>query len=960
MLKSKLAAAVVAALAFGCANAYAGNTSPSDPANAPQDAQSNSQSAPSTTADDASKKAKKLQEVIVTGSLIPQVDVETSKPLITITAQQLKDRGFTSVADALQAGTFATGSVQGSNNSAGFTQSAKTLSFFGLDPSYTKYLIDGLPMGDFPALYNGSEAFNNLASIPIEMIDHIDILPGGQSSIYGSDAIAGVINIVLKKTLDAPVVDARFGWHTGGGGADRRVYAADGFTWGNLNFVGGIQVESIEPIWGFDRSLTRQYFTQGTTPATASRDYLVLSETQLVNAYYSPNQLNPGIGCSAVTGQFGGTEQLQNRANHGQYCGSQDSAGYVTETNKQNTVNLYTHATYDLNSNVQLYQTLLYTYDQQKFSAGSNFLFWQSPIYYDANLGDFVLAQHAFSPEEAGGYQNILDNNVENSVYLSLGAKGGFGQSNWDYDLTFNHSEDHLQERTFQRWTTAINNYFGNILGPNLGPDPLGFGYPTYTPNYQAFYTPVPNSAFRAFTGYSETYAKTWDNMLRGQVTNSSLFSLPGGDAGLATVIEGGNQGWNYSPDPRTLDGETYEFTDVSGAGHRSRYAGTVEFNAPLFKMLTVDMSGRYDDYNVAGGTVSHATYNLGVEFRPFGDLLLLRGTYGTAFKAPTLPDEFQGPSGYYSSVVDYYNCAKLGYTGGNVANCPGQLSGEQFFGQQSGNPKLQPIVAKTFNLGFVLSPFEGFSLKSDYYHYNIRNEVEVQSSDFLAQTESNCRLGIFDINSPTCQDALAKVIRSGTPLAPGLLPPITEILTPKVNVAREYLNAVITEANYSHVIGPYGSIDVKTSWSDIMTHRQQLLPGDPFINLLREPYYSTEFKSRVDGSVGWLSPTQTWGVTLYGIRDGASPNYLATLDNNYYSPGAGKLAPWIRYNLTASYSPIKNLALTLDIVNVLNKMPPLDRSYPGTESQPFNQLNYDVNGREFFVEATYKFGNAK
>ncbi|GLQ92449.1 TonB-dependent receptor domain-containing protein [Dyella acidisoli] len=958
MLKSKLAAAVVATLAFGCANAYAGNAQSGDSTNATQDAQSSSQPASSASADNTSNKAKKLETINVTGSLIPQTVVETSKPVITITAQQLKDRGFTSVADALQAGTFATGSVQGPNNSGGFTQTAKTLSFFGLDPSYTKYLIDGLPMGDFPALYNGSEAFNNLASIPIEMIDHIDILPGGQSSIYGSDAIAGVINIVLKKTIDAPVVDARFGWHTGGGGADRRLYVADGFKWGNLNFVGGLQVESIEPIWGFDRSLTRQYFTQGTTPPTASRDYLVLSETQLVNAYYSPNQLNPGIGCSAVTGQFGGTEQLQNRLNHGQYCGSQYSAGDVTETNKQNTVNLYTHATYDLNSNVQLYQTLLYTYDQQKLTAGSSFLFWESPIYYDSNLQDYVLAQHAFSPEEAGGFQHILDNNVENSVYLSLGAKGGFGQSNWDYDLTFNHSEDHLQERSFQRWTNQINNYFANILGPNSGPDPNG--YPIYAPNYQAFFTPVPNSAFRGFTGFTETYAKTWDNMLRGQVTNASLFSLPGGDAGVAAVIEGGNQGWNYSPDPRTLNGQTYEFTDVSGAGHRSRYAGTIEFSAPLFKMLSVDMSGRYDGYNVAGGTVSHATYNLGVEFRPFGDLLLLRGSYGTAFKAPTLPDEFQGPSGYYSSVVDYYNCAKLGYAGGNIANCPGQLSGEQFFGQQSGNPKLQPIVAKTFNLGFVVSPFEGFSLKSDYYHYNIRNEVQAQSSDFLAQTESNCRLGIFDVNSPTCQDALSKVIRSGTPLAPGLLPPITEILTPKVNVAREYLNAVITEANYSHDIGPYGNVNVKTSWSDILTHRQQLLPNDPFINLLREPYYSTEFKSRVDGSVGWLSPTQTWGMTVYGIRDGASPNYLATVANNYYAPGAGKLAPWIRYNLTFSYSPIKSLALTLDVINVFNKMPPLDRSYPGTTSQPFNQLNYDVDGREFFVEATYKFGNAK
>ena len=956
MLKSKLAAAVLAALAFGYAGAYAGSA-----VAAPQEAQSTQDTSTQGTSTADSQKARKLEAVTVTGSLIPQVQVETSKPVITITAQQLKDRGFATVADALQQGTFATGSVQGANNSGGFTQSAKTLSFFGLDPSYTKYLIDGLPMGDFPALYNGSESFNSLTSIPIEMVDHIDILPGGQSSLYGSDAIAGVINIVLKKTIDVPVVDARFGWHTGGGGADRRLYAADGFTFGKLNVIAGIQVESIEPIWGFDRSLTSHFFTQGTTPATASRDYLVLSETQLENAYYSPNVLNPGIGCAAVAGEYNGTEQLQTREDHGQYCGSQNSAGYTTETNKENSANLYTHATYDLNSDVQFYGNFLYNYDQQQFSPGSEFLFWNSPIYYDPRLngGDYVLAQHAFSPEEAGGYQNILDNNVENSFLLTLGVKGSFGQSNWDYDLTFNHSEDHLIERVFQRWNTPINDYFDNtVLGPNLGPDPYGLGYSTYEPNYSAFFSPVPNSAFHDFTGYTTTYAKTWDNLLRGQVTDASLFSLPGGDAGVAAVIEGGNQGWNYSPDPRTLDGETYDFTDVSGAGHRSRYAGTLEFNAPLFSMLTVDASGRYDSYNVAGGTVSHATYNAGFEFRPLGDILLLRGSFGTAFKAPTLADEFQGKSGYYSSVVDYYNCAKLGYTGGNIANCPGQLSGEQFFGQQSGNTALQPITAKVFNYGFVLAPFTGFTLKSDFYHYNISNEVEVQSSDFLAQTESNCRLGILDVSSPSCQAALAQVIRTGTPLAPGLLPPITEILTPKVNVAREYLNAVRSEVNYITDIGSYGSISIDSSWSDILTHRQQLLPGDPFINLLREPYYSTEFKSRVDGSIGWLSPAKMWGVTVYGIRDGASPNYLATIDNNYSDPGTGKLGAWMRYNLSVTYKPIKSLELSLEIDNVFNKMPPLDRSYPGDIGQPFNQLNYDVDGRGFFLEATYKFAN--
>jgi len=270
--------------------------------------------APAMAQDDtaSSKNAKKLETVTVTGSLIPQTQIETATPVTTITAEQLKARGFATVADALQQSAFATGSVQGAGSGATFTKGAQTLSFFGLPPGFVKYLIDGRPMGDFPALYNGSDAFNNLSNIPAEMVDHIDILPGGQSSLYGSDAIAGVINIVLKKRIDAPVIDARYGWLSDGGGIDRRVYLADSFSWGKVNIIGGVQVEKTQPIWGYDRDLTKQYYTEGTGPAVAGRDYLVNSTTKVRNSYVSPSLLDPK-NCSNVTSQFQNTEASQSR-----------------------------------------------------------------------------------------------------------------------------------------------------------------------------------------------------------------------------------------------------------------------------------------------------------------------------------------------------------------------------------------------------------------------------------------------------------------------------------------------------------------------------------------------------------------------------------------------------------------------------------------------------------------------
>lgn len=943
MQKNKISVAVLAALMLGL---------PAFAAHAASDAQD--ASATPAGQEHEAKKAKSLDTVMVTGSLIPQSQVETATPVYTITADQLKAQGFTTVSQALQQSVFATGSVQGSGTSASFTQGAETMSLFGLDPGYVKYLIDGRPMGNFPALYNGSAAFNNLASIPAAMVDRIDILPGGQSSLYGSDAIAGVINIILKKKVDAPVVDVRYGWYGDGGGTDRRIYLADSFTVGKFNIMGGVQYEDVSPIWAYDRDLTKQFYTDGTSPAVASRDFLVNSTTKVRNSYVDPNLLVPDA-CNSTAGLFRGSEGYRYRNNSGGYCGSFDSAGYRTLKNDKKIANLYTHATYDVNDSLQLYGDLLYNYDEEKFAAGSGYTWWGTSAdygkFYDPNLRDFVNLQRGFAPEEVGGYGSIMNKSYENSMMLTLGGKGAIGQSNWDYDLNFTHSEDHLEERKFARWSDAIDGYFeSRVLGPQLG---TRNGYPIYAPNYAAFFQPVSVADFRSFTGYSTTDSKTWDNVLRGQVTNASAFTLGGGDAGVALALEGGNQGWDYSPDSRLIGGGVWGSTAVQGAGHRSRYAGTAELNLPLLKELVMNMSARYDNYNVLGQTVDHATYNVGFEYRPW-ETLLLRGKYGTAFKAPTLPDEFQGPSGYYSSVTDYYNCAQAGYAGANIGNCPNKYFNSQFFGQKSGNPELKPITANVWNYGFVWSPISNLSWSVDYYHFSINNEVDQQDADVLTQQEYLCRSGAMDINSPSCSQTLSQIVRLAQ-TDPQYLGEIDTIYTPKVNVAREHVNALVSNFRYLWKLDAYGTLGFNASYSDILKHDRQPRPGDANIDLLRNPYYSTDFKTKASASVTWN--IDKWSTTLYGNRYGSTPNYLAATLNNYTAPGTGKLAPWFLYNASVTYSPLENLSLSFVVNNLFDAAPPKDGSYPGTSGSPYDSTNYNVYGRSFYLEASYKFG---
>ena len=160
--------------------------------------------------------------------------------------------------------------------------------------------------------------------------------------------------------------------------------------------------------------------------------------------------------------------------------------------------------------------------------------------------------QRAFAPEEIGPghYNNILNSDESRSYQVTLGGKGMVGD--WDYSASFTRGEYRLDQNRFARWKDKIEGFFGDtVLGPRLGTTADGFGI--YNPDYAAFYSPITPASF---TGYGTHRSKTWQNLGRVQVTNGC--SLPGGDAGLAVVLEGGSEGWDYSPDQAFVDGNAW------------------------------------------------------------------------------------------------------------------------------------------------------------------------------------------------------------------------------------------------------------------------------------------------------------------------------------------------------------------------------------------------------------------
>ncbi|HZX81466.1 MAG TPA: TonB-dependent receptor [Lysobacter sp.] len=940
--RSPLACALVVAILSPAAFAQ-------DPAPAPTN-ESNTQS--------------QLDRVVVTGSLIPQTAKETFTPVTVISAEDIAARGFTSVSDVLQQSSFSTGGVQGGQTSAGFTQGAETMSLFGLSVGYTKYLIDGRPMADYPALYNGSDTFNNISGIPIDLVERIEILPGGQSSLYGSDAIAGVVNVILKKRLDAPVISLRAGTYTDGGGDSGRISAATTTSAldDRFNLLVGAQYENREPIWGYERELTKQYNRNGRSPALASRDFMEYGYRNFGTAGFDDYGyfFNDPNNCANTASLFSGTVGLQDRPGYGQYCGSLFSPGYRTIQNGKEAFQAYTHATYELNTDHQLYADVLYSHENVDYNTGSGYTWWGTGVgwgyFYDPNIDGLMNLQRGFAPEEfgPGGYENSMNRDTSASVLATVGARGTLGASGWDYDAFVSGTRYTLKEHGFARLAGPIDAWFQeNVLGPDLGPDPYYGAYPTFSPNYARFYSPLTAADIASFTAYTDSRSRTSDLMARAQVTNSALFSLPGGDAGIALALEGGHQKWNYTPDARLLNGDIWGTTAVSGGGDRDRYAAIGELRLPVFEPLTVSLSSRYDKFDPTGAQpVSKTTYSLGLEYRPVQSLLL-RGKYGTAFKAPTLADQFQGQSGYYSSVVDYFQCQLQGYGPGEVDDCPARYTAVQYFGTTSGGLDLRPMNADVWSAGIVWAPTAKFSIGADLHHWEIEDEVGQQNAGGLALREMYCRTGAegYDINSPVCQDALSKITRNSAGT-------ITEIYTPKVNEALEVLSALTLNASYQVGIGRYGDLLFRGSYTNNLKHEYTAFAGDEVIDLLRRPDWSSDPKTKANASVTWSR--DNWGATLYANRIGHVPNYLAQVSEDGYADEsglAGKLKPLTLYNLSVDYQPLPQLSLSMMVNNIFNSMPPEDPTYPGSSGEPYNAAQYSPYGRAVYVEARWKFG---
>jgi outer membrane receptor protein involved in Fe transport len=893
---------------------------------------------PAEAAADASKPTQ-MQTVKVTGSLIPRAQVEGPSPTISITAKDIEAKGFGSTFEALRALPVANGSVQDAQFTGGYTPGAKTVSLLGLSPAFTLTLLNGRPMNSYPLAYNGGSNITDIANIPVGLIDHIDVLTGGQSSVYGSSAIAGVINIVLKDHVEGTHLNFRMGGFDKGGGENQRLQFSSGTRWGDLDISGGLELSQQAPIYAYQRKYIDSYNDDPTgLGAVPSRTFL---RQQLGdNQHY----IDPGSAtCAPLSYMYGGTTAYSYRSAQGlgHYCGSPNNVSYTTLDNKETDANGALFLRYHLTPQTEIYSDMLYSYSNPTYSGGSPF--WNQ-TFYNQTSGQYETWQRIFSPEEVG--LDATNQHVFTRSYnFTLGLRGPVGDSDFSYDIYYNRSQTNVTRKTHD--FVANNGIDQYYLGPQLGTD--ASGYEIFAPNLGRLYVPFTRPLYDAVTAENRSKSSAWNQNVTATVTNSSLFELPAGPVGVAAIVQANDERFGNRSNSAIAD--TGFFRGQGGGtvaeGSRTARAGGMEFQIPLLKMLTANVSGRYDKYSYAGTSNGKLTYKLGLEFRPL-DTLLLRGSYATAFRAPDMFNLFSAHTSGYSTSTDFYKCRMAGYNSTNYEECP--QSGTSVLANSTGNTALKDITAKSFTYGFVWStPDNALSWSVDYNAVLIKNEVATLGNDEILETEANCRLGVsengqtpYDINSPTCQEVLGEVQRlpSTDPINPN---GVQAVFTYPINVAKERQTGIQSQVDYRFSAGSLGDFIASANYYDALTHTYQEKVGDPTLNYLCCAN-SDEFKSRVSASLTWNKGD--WSTTLFGQRDGRTWNQIGTKKN---------IGPWITFNGSATYRLNKMASITFTANNLFNKRPPKDSTNGGW---PYYDVgDYSALGRELWMQLNLDFG---
>lgn len=721
-------------------------------------------------------------EIIVTGSRIQRRDTSTLGPLMTLTADDIAKSGTASPGELLQKLPSAGVSLN-SNGTQGTSYGAASINLRYLgggegSGNRVLVLVDGHRWVDAVG-QRGFRDFVDLNTIPMGMIDGVEVLKDGASAIYGADAIAGVVNIKTIQPFDGIRASTRAATTDKGDGAEYTAILNVGKRFGRASVILSGSYFKSEPIRTDSRGLTTTSLVPVTAVGTSPAGLFILPGLAN-NAYFGTAA---GFASSAspatyIGGGYGAgplaDNSLRTAALPGDYYNTQAQGIYSTGPSER--YGLYGRFDYEVADDVNFHIDGLYNKrtSDQMFSpvlldiggtAGTvrGFSIPNNQAFNPFGTANGVPAANAlgFASTSAFRVRRVLtevgnrDNlqSVETwRAAAGLDGKFGLFGNRWSWDAFASYARNEIQSQALN----GVN--YDNLF--------LGLGNPA-TCAATAGCVPVnlfgPMTAAQAdyirFTTRESNYTELWN---AGVNATGALFTLPAGEVALAVGYEYRRNKGVDNPDAfansasaylnNALYARTTAQTRTATSGSYDLHEVYGELSIPLLrdsalgKALDLSLAGRYSDYSTVGGK---ATFKAGAGYRPF-DALLIRGTYAQGFRAPSILELYQGAretsfqgtdpcNGGAAANVGKPGCAGVpaGYNQANY-NLNGLIPGVI-----SGNQQLKPETSDSISAGVSLTPMRGLSLTVDYYNIKIRNAIAAQSPTQIMQLCAQ-RGGVF------------------------------------------------------------------------------------------------------------------------------------------------------------------------------------------------------------------------
>jgi outer membrane receptor protein involved in Fe transport len=960
-----------------------------------------------TTTTDNGQSTAQLGKIEVTGTKIKRTDVEQAQPVNIVTSAQIKATGLATVGQIIQKLTSSGASLSTLDNFGGnftFTGGGEsTVDLRNLGAQRVLVLVNGRRW------VTGLDGTVDLNTIPVSVIDHIEVLQDGASAIYGSDAIAGVVNIITVKNYNGESADAYLGTYQGDGHTDGRTESYD-FTMGSSNDKSGIQ----DGILSKDRNISKepvvgQGAASGSSAIPNGRFVFIAPGT---GSSTSPNnKVNTALtGLTAAqcpTTNFGSSKSpdyqpLCDLTLKGPVTGVPTASDFRPFVSGGANSDRFNYAPYnyvltpeerystyfqgyeDLADNLTFKADMMYTHRNSSQQAAPEPLFFASssialniPANQKYNPFHIALDADSLGPDLLLLGRRMVENGVrsyneqEDTYRLSGGLNGYFNMlgGEWDWDANYAFSKDDETDINGGHFDVSkIRLALGDpaVCAAVSGCVPLNlFGGEGAITKKMLDY--IAYTAQNDFQNNQRIY--------NVDISNNQLGNLPGGPMGLAigledlehdgiflpsSVAEAGNDSFNPGRPVLPTEGRTDE---------KSIYA---ELDLPLvgglpgMKLLDLDLADRESRYNSFG---DNNTGRWGLKWE-VNDDLLLRGTWSQGFRAPSIQDLYSAGTNFSANVTDPCDapaksslCAKQGVPS-NYLQPNAQINTLEI-----GNSNLKPETSISRTVGFVYSPssFSGFNLSADYYNIVINNTIQPTSGQILL--DECYGTGTFQGQAPD-PTACAHITRT-------IFGAIQTLEDQVTNVGTTITAGIDVNASYAFPSTSVGDFKLTFDDTHIRSYRTVYpLPGGG-ANVVELaggerggsvfPFGVPKDKAHISldwASGGWSAEytlryiSAVWEPCLSGtqpapIGDGtcSTPGPINPVGSNY-NYAMNHDGAVVYHDVQGSYD-MGSWTYTIGVRNLFSKEPPISSVQ---ELNSFDPTLYDVPGRFLYGRISVKF----